>query len=254
MLRSVGVPTRIVLGFRGFETTGEGLYEILQCHAHSWVEALIVRPTAGTGQSGWRWLTLDPTPDGEDTSTADMNWSQWWEYTRQQVASLFKNFVIEYDADQQERARYAVTRTDWGVSAAKRAVLGPSGDDWARAGLIAAGGVAAVVVGWRLIRRQRAAARPTPDPTTAFFPRLVATLRRTLGLEPGVGQTPGEFATAAGDRLRATPAAADLAEVPSEAANLYYRARFGDRPLTADERQAVDSRIDRLEKVLSAES
>src|SRR3954466_2200034 len=108
MLRSVGVPTRIVLGFRGFETAGDGLYEVLQCHAHAWVEALIVRPRGQPDESKWRWLTLDPTPAGDDTAGGEFIWAQLWEQLRQQSAGWFKNFVIEYDADQQERARHAV--------------------------------------------------------------------------------------------------------------------------------------------------
>lgn len=53
MLRSVGVPARIVAGYRGgdFNPYG-GYYVVRQANAHTWVEAAI----------GGRWARFDPTP------------------------------------------------------------------------------------------------------------------------------------------------------------------------------------------------
>jgi protein-glutamine gamma-glutamyltransferase len=53
MLRSVGVPARIVAGYRGgdFNPYG-GYYVVRQANAHTWVEAAI----------GRRWARFDPTP------------------------------------------------------------------------------------------------------------------------------------------------------------------------------------------------
>ena len=47
---------RIVLGYANFGTEGDGVYEIRQCHAHAWVEALVQRP--GGQEATWHWLTL----------------------------------------------------------------------------------------------------------------------------------------------------------------------------------------------------
>jgi transglutaminase-like putative cysteine protease len=53
MLRSVGIPSRIVSGFYGGEMNSYGGYMIVrQSDAHSWVEALIDK----------KWLRFDPTP------------------------------------------------------------------------------------------------------------------------------------------------------------------------------------------------
>jgi protein-glutamine gamma-glutamyltransferase len=53
MLRSVGIPSRIVTGFYGGEMNAYGNYLIVrQSNAHSWVEALINK----------KWLRFDPTP------------------------------------------------------------------------------------------------------------------------------------------------------------------------------------------------
>ncbi|RLE16476.1 MAG: hypothetical protein DRJ14_08515 [Acidobacteria bacterium] len=53
MLRSLGVPARIVAGYRGgdFNSYG-GYYVVRQANAHTWVEAAI----------GPRWVRFDPTP------------------------------------------------------------------------------------------------------------------------------------------------------------------------------------------------
>ena len=54
LLRSAGVPTRLVNGFVGVEWNKWGNYLIVrQKHAHSWVEAFI---------SGKGWTVFDPTP------------------------------------------------------------------------------------------------------------------------------------------------------------------------------------------------
>ncbi len=68
MLRSQGIPARIVLGYRTDEYNDLGNYYIArQSHAHSWVEALIDRndiheAVYGHPEAKQYWLRLDPTP------------------------------------------------------------------------------------------------------------------------------------------------------------------------------------------------
>ena len=80
----------------------------------------------------------------------------------------------------------------------------------------------------------------------AFYKRLLDVLARIHGLQPRPVQTPREFATDAGLALRTRTAAAAVADVPAEVAELFYRVAFGERPLTDDEARAVDSRLDAL--------
>jgi hypothetical protein len=55
MLRTVGIPSRVVTGFLGGEMNKYGRYLIVrQSNAHSWVEALI----------DGKWKRFDPTPPG----------------------------------------------------------------------------------------------------------------------------------------------------------------------------------------------
>lgn len=77
-LRSVGVPARLVKGFRGCELAEEGKYVIRNYHAHSWVEALVPRFERGPQQRvSWDWLVLDPTP-GELSVPGEAKGPEGW--------------------------------------------------------------------------------------------------------------------------------------------------------------------------------
>ena len=82
MLRSQGIPARVVVGYRGGNVNSmNNKLDVLQKHSHAWVEAYI-RPKDCTQDmlfnSYGAWLTLDPTPGRESSfnmdsvSTADM--------------------------------------------------------------------------------------------------------------------------------------------------------------------------------------
>src|SRR5262249_13651777 len=105
MLRSAGIPARVVNGFRGAESQGDdegraGYYTIRQSHAHSWVEALLPRP-GPKGEPGFYWLTLDPTPSSEAQTRAGWSWTQWWERSRHLVQDLWKGMILDYNLDKQ---------------------------------------------------------------------------------------------------------------------------------------------------------
>jgi transglutaminase-like putative cysteine protease len=77
MLRSQGLPARLVTGFRGGEYNAlGGYYQVLQGHAHAWVEVYLeadevareVPPGSDLSPLGG-WLRLDPTP-GSDLDRA----------------------------------------------------------------------------------------------------------------------------------------------------------------------------------------
>jgi transglutaminase-like putative cysteine protease len=90
MLRTVGIPSRIVNGFR----TGEfndltGQYVIRASNAHSWVEAYF--PDFG-------WISFDPTPTG--TLPTRTGWSRISLYA-DAAASFWREWIINYDASHQ---------------------------------------------------------------------------------------------------------------------------------------------------------
>jgi len=91
MLRSLGVPSRIVTGFRGGEFNDlTDQYVVRASNAHSWVEAYF--PTYG-------WVSFDPTPGG-DLETR-MGWSRLSLYI-DAAASFWREWVINYDVTHQQ--------------------------------------------------------------------------------------------------------------------------------------------------------
>lgn len=118
MLRSQGVPARMVIGFHGGDfIPNSSCYDVRQLHAHAWVEAYLgpeqlkkvpapeLPPRLLAGQGAW--LVLDPTPatQAADTfaqgsllsSLADLSDS---------IQILWNTYVIKLDSERQDRAIY----------------------------------------------------------------------------------------------------------------------------------------------------
>jgi hypothetical protein len=237
MLRSVGIPARIVLGYRGYDTDGTGVYEVRQNHAHAWVEALIPTSTDGTGS--WQWLRLDPTPELEDLVADGSTLRDWFEWIRNTTGTFFRYFIVEYDADQQGRARNWFERVNWAAT-----LVGADGNQWWR--LPALVGALMGLYAWRRQRLRAPVAGAAIDPEWALFARLRTIIKRAQGIEPRVGQTPAEFADLAAVRL------VDSSDptLPSQTVLAYYRARFGGERISDSERASLSQRLDRLEAAL----
>lgn len=127
LLRSVGIPSRMVNGFKGGDWNGLArMLNVRQKHAHSWVEAhlgdRVVPVDSKTDQEtsfesgGERrrpeWIVLDPTPGNErDQAVASVggfkgNFRQITDLVR--YVWLF--YVVGYDADRQNRLVYGPVR------------------------------------------------------------------------------------------------------------------------------------------------
>ena len=90
MLRSLGIPSRIVTGFRGGEFNDlTGQYLVRASDAHSWVEAYF---------SGSGWISFDPTPVGSLPSRT--GWSRMQLYV-DAAASFWREWIINYDVSHQ---------------------------------------------------------------------------------------------------------------------------------------------------------
>ena len=255
MLRSVGVPTRIVLGYpRVQEDERRRHPRSLAVPRPQWGRGGHLPPPSKPGEPPWRWLTLDPTPGAEDENQGESGWGQWWQSTRQGVSTFFKNLIVEYDADQQERTRNAVSRSGWWSLPQQvgRLALGADGRDWPRAVLLALVGLATVFVARTAVRRRRAADTRVTDPAITTYNRMLGLLRSKLAMVPGRAQTPREFAAAAGERLKGVSQTMAFSDFPDAAVVLYYRVRFGCQPAAGGEVEQLDSRMIQLAKVLGA--
>ncbi len=232
MLRTVGIPARVVNGFR----TGEfnditSQYLVRARDAHSWVEVFF---------PGYGWISFDPTPAAP--APARTGWSRVMLYF-DAAASFWREWVINYDVSHQhiltqQAARGALewfrhTQT-WAwhgyqglLDAARRsgeivsqAPLAWSGKAVCAVFLLIVGGNATRL--WRAIRRQRMAAHPEKFPraaATIWYERTIRTLAKR-GFRKSPVQTPEEF-------LHSIPDLA-LRERISRLTQSYERARFGD--------------------------
>src|ERR1700676_5375608 len=113
MLRTVGIPSRVVNGFRSDEFNDlTGNYVVRAKNAHAWVEAYF---------PGYGWETFDPTPAGNGGSP--QGWGRVALYI-DAMASFWRDWVVSYDSSNQ----YLLGQTAIGSS---RAVW-ESTRNWAR--------------------------------------------------------------------------------------------------------------------------
>jgi len=243
MLRSIGIPSRIVNGYQMGEYNMVGdLYTVRQKDAHSWVEAYFSRSDA--------WIEFDPTPAAGINSYSDSYWSRLGK-----LAEAFEFFWLEYvvsfDAqeqislmrDIQIRAfnlREALVEIYQGLAVT---LLGLVNRGWGRDGLlwraVTGSAILALMLAaslfllwWRKqliltgygglwswvvsLLRQRA---PQQSAIIFYNQMLLMLLRR--GIERRADQTPQEFAAQVG-----------LPEV-KEVTEIYNRTRFGQASLSA---------------------
>jgi transglutaminase-like putative cysteine protease len=226
MLRTQGVAARVVIGFRGAESQGDGRYLVRHSEAHSWVEILVPREGGR-----WHWLTLDPTP-GEDVAASGAWWARWWHGVEENGGRMWSNFVLEYAAEQRQR----LLREAW------QRVLAVGSDPRVWLSMIVVLCLALLV----LYRRRLVAPKPLAMEAT-IYRRLLDIVARRWRLKPEPAQTPQEFAALVCEHLRSAAATAALAELPMRVARLYYRVRYAQQPLDRDEQAEIEQRLAELE-------
>ena len=239
MLRGVGVPSVYVLGYKGCEPQGDGLYLIRQESAHAWVEVLVQRPRAAADGTRppvvWHWLSLDPTPDtGGEAAETEQGWP---EAIRTTAVGFFEDFILGYNPQQQTRMRTAARA--WADRNAVPLVGLP----------VAAGLLAFAWVRARRLRTRAAAGGGPRRSGVPWYDRLTRALD-AAGFRPEPGATPQEYAVAAAAVLRDRPESAAVAAVPTAVTAAFYRARYGGLPPTADELADLDSAVGQFEAAL----
>ena len=101
MLRTLGIPARVVNGFRGGEFNSvTGSYIVRGRDAHSWVEAYF---------PGYGWITFDPTPAGAALSSG--TWNRAGLYV-DALREFWREWVVNYDfAHQMSLSNNAAARS-----------------------------------------------------------------------------------------------------------------------------------------------
>ena len=99
MLRSLGIPSRVVNGFSGGEYNDiSSQYVIRASEAHSWVEAYI---------PGEGWMEFDPTPAGGGLTESHSN--RFLLYL-DAMASFWREWIVNYDLGHQMRLTQDASR------------------------------------------------------------------------------------------------------------------------------------------------
>jgi len=214
MLRTLGIPSRVVNGFRGGEFNDlTGSYIVREKDAHSWVEAYF--PEYG-------WVTFDPTPAGQAGATTT-RWSRM-ELYMDAARQLWREWIVNYDFSHQVRLRAEIsTRTGnaqssfrlWLAQQYRRVVTMMSNFQQQLERLSSAQmGLCCVVLAillalpfmpraWRTFQRTRLLRNPQRAPRTSasfWYLRMLKMLARR-GVKKEPSQTAEEFASSIPDPL-----------------------------------------------------
>ncbi|MCH2129150.1 MAG: DUF3488 and transglutaminase-like domain-containing protein [Pirellulaceae bacterium] len=280
MLRTQGIPSRLVVGYLGGEYNSFGKYFIVrEEHAHAWVEAYLepdqIPPSHRHHEwtSSGAWLRLDPTPPGHgglpisSRNSIVARMSQWVDYTQ----LLWSEYVVGLNSERQYKSIYrplleritnflrvVFGRETWGTLLQQ--IMELKWFNW-RAGLVTAT-VLLLVAGvhrllreplqqvWQKFRQSRTPAPIRGKPSVEFYDRLESLLAQH-GWQRLPGQTQYEFAQEVGGQLADQPHRQKVASMPRRVVEAFYRIRFGGDKLNYQELQTVEQAMTALQSTLS---
>jgi len=209
VLRTAGVPARLVGGFLGGEYNDVGGYYLVSADmAHVWVEAFI----AGTG-----WVRIDPSSLAQNAGEVlgrprKQNWLAGFRQVIDSLNHSWDRTVITYDFESQVEAVRGAGKRLRGIEA-KKAL---------KAGLPIAGALAGLAAAFYLVTRRKRLLPSREERLLRSFYRCVA---RDCGITPEPArQGLFEIAAAAGDNARVC-----------EFVHIYAGALYRDRRLTSGE-------------------
>lgn len=237
MLRTIGIPTRNVTGFVGGSYNRFGkFYAVRHGDAHSWVEAFI---------EGRGWLTFDPTPPGAAIPQSDIDgvFAEMRMFF-EAVSQRWNQHVLGYDLRQQVSLFESLSSKQSGTASLFRKPR-------TRTLLFVTGLLVVLTCVYLLYRRRRRLANAgdskAPQQTrdaavaTSMYHAL-ETVMASLGIPRGASTPPLRHAeTLVGS---GHPNGGDIHVLTER----YLGARFGDQPLSSDERRDFEASVRALKE------
>jgi len=285
MLRSQGIPARLVVGYLGGDYNTVGHYwQVRQRDAHAWVEAYIEPQRAASllgsdaPPNTGAWLRLDPTPTeviGDPHAADESLWTRAG-HALDYAELLWNDYVMRLNSSRQQNDIYSPLADAATAFGFFHSDAWKQGIAWATSWfglevLLAAALCCLALVGlWRLARTRRSggrhqgaarkAERRREPPRIDYYRRLTALLAR-YGMRRETRQTPREFARAVAAQIEsASPATAmesvsavkpiGAERIPADIVEMYYGERYGGRPATPRHRDEMEAALDRLDREL----
>lgn len=249
MMRGLGIPARIVNGFQlGELNEWSDYYIVRQSDAHSWVEGYF----AGVG-----WVDFDATPASETElpfymarflgnllDAVDVFWTEIVTFDRLKQVGLFRSLAINL---QSTWLRVSNLSQDVGKLGWLRGWIDFKNWELTRSiFLYLIPVLAAPLVGWvvyryrryfRVLWKQRVLKRNAGDIAPEYYLEMLDLLKRR-GFVKKPCETPAEFV----HRIATDVPSA----LPSRITELYYRNRFGDTPLEAEDLTEIYTSLKQL--------
>lgn len=268
MLRTVGIPSRLISGFKGGNfDSANNTFVVRQLHAHSWVEAFL------DGQ----WQTFDPTPaarsvavqENEQAASALKNvwrttksyWNMSVEMSQRQQQAMIYQPIKDLATNSWEIAKSVVQGRASGFASIRKFLMSPR--DW----FSLQGGVLAFVMllllsgfVWvckRILavfrrlerRRQRAMKQRTQ---VDFYERFLKILN-AHGIQQQPTQTAREFVQTSLVEIQPKLAARGMSTWPQTLVAKFYDVRFGGLQVNETDATEIYRRLSELEACLSDE-
>ena len=233
MLRSLGIPSRVIKGFRGCNYDDNGSYVIRNNQAHSWVEVLVPQLSADgnfrqdvvSGRPIFDWLTLDPTPDTELLENQKFSFLRMIAEWIDRAKVFWRDMIVDYNADQQAEFWYRLfpemsnTNLQKLIASLPKIFLGIGFTLFAGVGLVL--GIPKLIAGIGSLRYVG------QNPVRITYDKLKVFALMHLRLSPDPGETPLEFAAKVEMELLHLKLEPRLVMIPEKIARTFYAVRFG---------------------------
>jgi hypothetical protein len=284
MLRTQGIPSRVVMGYRCDEWDPQDQsFQVRQLHAHAWVEAFldpakVPQSLRDANPKRWvygGWLRLDGTPADDLGSTAANSTTLGaWEARWHAMQHYWERYIADMDRAKQQESVYEPIRravrefstsvVSWSTwrelfsnawhGLAQMFRSGIMGKLFGTVLLIAVAVAAAAAA--RLLARLgiwiwrrtfgRGERRSSKARASVEFYHRFEQVAAQFGLFRRAGETPREFARTAGSRLAAVSGRPELSDRAAQVAEAFYRVRFGREELPAETVEHIQKALEDL--------